>query len=353
VNLVNKEFHIFNKLYTKEEYFKELKELKLNTFSGIEKAKKELEEFRKKFPQKSIASIKSTDVSGNFFSNCKNVHNSFDCINVKDGKYLYSVFNAEDCMDYFEWGNNSELIYESVNCGVDCSRLSFCSQCWTGAHDLLYCDSCPGSSYCIGCMGIKKGEYSILNKKYTKEEYETLAPKIIEQMKTMPYADERGMEYKFGENFPESFFDVAYNETIARDFFPLTKEKAIKKGYKWKDREKKEYEVTKKSSELPETIGEVDDSILKEVMECGEKDNPYSVGAYRITQSELSFYQRMNLPLPRVCFDVRHMRRLAKRPPFKIINRNCDKCGTEVETVYTKQYAPILYCENCYKQEVY
>ncbi len=353
VNLVNKEFCIWNEQYTKEEYFEKLKSLGINTASGISKMEREFPEFRKKFPQKAINSIKSDDVSGNWFSNSKNVHQSFDCINVRDGKYLFSVFDAQDCMDYWEWGNKSELVYESENCGINTSRIYFCTQCWTGAHDLWYCDSCPGSGNCFGCIGIKKGEYSILNKKYSKEEYEALVPKIIKHMKDMPYIDKRGIEYRFGEHFPDELSLFAYNETAAYDFYPISKEEALSRGYQWKDKEKKNYTTTIKSSELPETIGKVDDSIINQVIECEDMDSPYSVGAYRITPNELAFYRRMDIPLPRVCFDVRHMRRLAKRPPLKLEMRNCTKCNMEVETVYNESYAPIIYCETCYKQEVY
>lgn len=353
VNLVNKEFCIFNEQYTREEYVDRMKEFTLNTSSGLAKFEKEFNEFRKKFPQKSITSLKSKDVSGNCLSNCSNTHYSFDCSDIKDGKYLFSIFKAQDCMDYFEWGNNSELIYESTNCGINSSRLYFCAQCWMSAHDLYYCDSCPSSSYCFGCIGLKKGEYAILNKRYSKEEYEELLPKVIEHMKKMPYIDDRGIEYRFGENFPSSFFDFAYNETIASDFFPLTKEQAQDKGYLWKEREKRNYTTTINGAELPETIDKVDDSVLSEIIECAEKDSQNSVGAYRITPGELVFYRRMDLPLPRVCFDVRHMRRVAKRPPFDLIKRKCNKCGLEVDTVYTEEYAPILYCEKCYQQEVY
>ncbi|MEK7569469.1 MAG: hypothetical protein AAB500_01085 [Patescibacteria group bacterium] len=353
VNLVSAEYCIWNKKYTKQEYFEKLKEMKLNTFSGIEKMKIEFENFRKKFPQRAIMSIKSEKVSGNWFLNSKNVTKSFDCEGVKDGKYLFMVFNAEDCMDYFEWGNKAEQIYETENSGIDIARLSFCNQCWRGSHDLWYCHSCQGSHNCFGCMGLKKGEYSILNKKYTKGEYEKLVPQIIEQMKTMPYTDNRGLEYRFGENFPASFSDFGYNETIANYYHPLTKEEAQEKGYRWADRLKNNYQVTLKASELPEMIGEVNDSILDEVIECAEKDHPNSVGAYRITQNELNFYRRMDLPLPRVCFDIRHIRRMNKRPPLKIIKRHCSQCGVEVETVYTEEYAPIVYCESCYQKEVY
>ncbi|MES3031640.1 MAG: hypothetical protein V4699_00145 [Patescibacteria group bacterium] len=353
VNLRNQEYCIFNEHYSKEEYFEKLKELKLHTSSGIEKMERDFSEFRKKFPKRAMMSIKSEKVSGDWFLNCKNVEQSFECRNVKDGKYLHSIYDAQDCMDYYQWGNNSELIYDSLNVGINSSRISFSTQCWMNAHDLIYCDSCPSSAYCFGCIGLKKGEYSVLNKKYSKEEYEALVPKIIEHMKEMPYVDSRGIEYKFGEHFPDELSAFAYNESAAIDFYSLTKEEALSKGYKWKDKEKKTYSTTIKSSDLPETISEVGDSILNEVIECAEKEQPYSVGAYRITENELSFYRRMDLPIPRVCFDVRHTRRLKKRPPLKTIKRTCSKCEIEVETVYTENYAPIIYCEKCYQQEVY
>ena len=172
-------------------------------------------------------------------------------------------------------------------------------------------------------------------------------------MKKIPYVDNKGLEYRFGENFPANFSDFAYNETIANYYHPLTKEEALDRGYRWMGKGKKNYETTTKASQLPETISEVNDSILSEIIECAEKDNPNSVGAFRITQNELTFYRRMNLPLPRVCFDIRHIRRMDKRPPLKIIKRSCSECSVEVETVYTEEYAPIIYCEKCYQQEVY
>lgn len=353
VNLVNQEYCVYNQKYSKEEYFKKLKELGLNTASGIAKLEKEFFKFRKQFPQRAIMSLKSNNVSGNWFTNCQNVKNSFWVSGSKDCKYIYFGFNMQDCMDYFQWGDSSELIYETANCGVNCSRILFSSQCWVSAHDLYYCDSCPSSSNCFGCIGLKKGEYSILNKRYSKEEYEELMQKIIKHMKDLPYVDKRGIEYRFGEYFPDELSTFAYNETAAQDYYPLTKEEALAKGYMWKDQEKKNYNTTKESINLPETITEVDDTILKDVIVCAEKDQSYSTGAYRITENELSFYRRMDLPLPRVCFNVRHTRRLQKRPLLNIIKRNCSKCLLEVETVYTEIYAPILYCEKCYQQEVY
>ena len=36
--------------------------------------------------------------------------------------------------------------------------------------------------HCFGCVGFKHKQYCILNKQYTKEEYEKLVQKIIKQM---------------------------------------------------------------------------------------------------------------------------------------------------------------------------
>lgn len=352
VNLINQSHCIFNVKYTKEEYDAKLKELNLNSFSGINNFKKQFEDFRKKFPYRSNHSLKSSDYSGNWIVSCQNVKDSFGCINVKDGKNLLWIFNAQDCMDYFQWGNSAELVYDSENVGINVSRIKFSSQCWMGAHDLEYCDSCPGAGNCFGCIGMKKGEYSILNKKYSKDEYEEMVSKIKQQMMDMPYVDGSGRVFTYGENFPYDISPFAYNETAAIDFFPITKEEALSRGYSWKDREKTKYNITKNFSDLPETIDNVTDDIKKDVISCTEADEEYSPGAFNITDQELNFYRKMNLPLPRISFPARHVARLKMRPPLKLLNRNCVKCGLDVETVYTEDFAPILYCESCYQKEV-
>ena len=85
-------------------------------------------------------------------------------------------------MDYFEFGNKAELIYESENCGINISRIYFSTQCWMGASDLYYCNTCPGARNCFGCVGLYKKQYCIFNKQYTKEDYFILVEKIKKQM---------------------------------------------------------------------------------------------------------------------------------------------------------------------------
>jgi hypothetical protein len=126
---------------------------------------------------------------------------------------------------------------------------------------------------------------------------------------------------------------------------------------------------TIKEENMPETIGEVTESILKEILVCKDcKKN------FRITKSELDFYKRMNLPLPHKDFECRHQDRMKKRNPRKLWHRSCmcelknhihgtQKCSNEFETSYgpDPRYAEgsgeasrpeIVYCENCYQQEV-
>jgi len=44
-----------------------------------------------------------------------------------------------------------------------------------------------------------------------------------------------------GTFFPLANAPFAYNESLAMEFFPLTKEQAVSKGYTWKDAEDKSF----------------------------------------------------------------------------------------------------------------
>ncbi|MEI8091831.1 MAG: hypothetical protein WCG98_06540 [bacterium] len=52
---------------------------------------------------------------------------------------------------------------------------------WSGSSSIYVLDV-HHSSNMFGCVGMRDKEYCILNKQYTREEYETLVPQIIEKM---------------------------------------------------------------------------------------------------------------------------------------------------------------------------
>ena len=170
-------------------------------------------------------------------------------------------------------------------------------------------------------------------------------PRIIEHMGT-----------DYGEFFPPNLSPFAYNETIAQEYFPLTKDEAIKKGYRWKDSEARHYEITKKPEDLPDHIKDIDEKILTEVIGCQHAGtcNEQCTTAFKIIPQELQFYQRMNLPLPRLCPNCRHYARLAQRNPLKLWHRSCMKggCENEFETSYAPDRKETVYCETCYQAEI-
>jgi hypothetical protein len=177
-----------------------------------------------------------------------------------------------------------------------------------------------------------------------------MVEKIKKHMDEMPYVDNKGRVYKYGEFFPYEFCPHGYNESVTNDHFPLMKEEIIERGYPYKNKIENKYTITKKASELPDDIKDVDDSILNEVIEC-----EVTKKAFKITPFELQFYRRMNVPIPRIHQDERYIQRLKLRNPMKLWHRKCmnEGCQNEFETSYAPDRPEIVYCEKCYQQEVY
>lgn len=350
-NLRNKSYYIFNQPYSKEEYFKELEKINTGSWSEVKKIKEKLNELKLKLPRKHIHGTHNKNVSGDYVYNSKNSFNCFVVVGCENVRYSQSFTSSvKDSYDYTSWGENSELIYEACSCGDNCQNVKFCFDCWPAMQDSEYCLGCHSCSDLFGCVGLRSKSYCILNKQYTKEEYEELVPKIIKHMNDKTYVDSRGRAYAYGEFFPIEFSPLAYNETMAIEYFPKPKEQVIKEGYLWRDKPPGEYKITLKASDLPDDIKEVNDNILKEVIQCDSCKN-----AYRIIAAELNFYRRFSIPLPRMCFSCRHTERRRKMNPLKLWHRRCMKkgCTNEFETSYSPDRPEIVYCESCYQKEVY
>jgi len=101
-------------------------------------------------------------------------------------------------------------------------------------------------------------------------------------------------------------------------------------------------------SKLPENISDIPDDILNWALTCEVSRRPY-----RIIKKELEFYRKHNLPIPRRHPDQRHLDRMSLRNPRKLYDRNCMKCGIEIKTTYSPERPEIVYCEECYKKEIY
>jgi hypothetical protein len=172
----------------------------------------------------------------------------------------------------------------------------------------------------------------------------------------MPYIDSKGRVYKYGEFFPSELSPFAYNETIAQEYYPLTKQQALDQGYKWKDKEDRNYSIDIYTNDIPDNITDVTDDITTKVIECAHKGtcNQQCTEAFKLIPEELQFYRRMNLPIPRLCPNCRHYERLSQRNPMKLWTRSCmhEGCTNTFETSYAPERPEIVYCEKCYQQEV-
>ena len=350
VNLRNKSYYFFNKPLTKEEYEDKIKQYINGSYSDLEKTKEEVKKFWELFPNKFYIGNKNTNSTGDRLFNTKNVGDSYFVRNAENVRFCQDVWaKTANCYDYSVWGDGAENIYECMTCGLGIFNLKYCFNCWENCYELEYCAYVLNSKNCFGCVGLYKNEYCILNKQYTKEEYEALLPRIKKHMVDMPYVDKKGRVYKYGEFFPQETSPTGYNESLANNFFPLTQEETEKNSYIFNPVIRKDYQITLFNTNIPNNINEVLDTILKEIIDCKSCRRPYN-----IISMELDFYRKMNLPVPRLCHDCRFLERFTLIKPPIFYKRKCmnQNCNTEFKTNYSSSDTEIIYCEKCYQQEV-
>jgi len=349
VNLVNKNYCIWNIQYTKEQYQEKMKEFDMGSYGFIEKFNKEFWKFSLKFPRKYANITNSINSTGDDLRNNKNVLNTFGTYDSENLNYCFISLKQKDAMDV-SYNLGALLSYELMSGATNGFNIKFVIMGNINLRDSDYLHSCKSSSNLFGCIGLKNKQYCILNKQYEKEEYFEMVEKIKKHMDDMPYLDSKGSVYKYGEFFPTELCPFGYNETAIGDHFPLTKEEIIERGYPYKEKIDNKYTITLKAKDIPDNIKDIDDSILNEVIECEKSSR-----AFKITKFELEFYRRMNIPIPHLHPDERYKERLSLRNPMILYHRFCMKegCNNEFETTYAPERPEIVYCERCYKQEVY
>ena len=357
-NLNNKQYWINNKQATKEEFEKAKADF-LSLTSGEKDAKiKEIREFLKKSPKRYAYILKSEDCSGNQIYSCKNARNCFYTGNSENLKYCFNLEFARDSMDHDFWGEQTQTVYESAEVGDNSSNIAFCRECFGNVSNLYYSTLVgSGSANCFGCVGLKHKEYCILNKQHTKEEYEKKVAQIIENMQKSG---------EWGEFFPIYMSPFGYNESLAQDYFPLSKEKATEIGANWQDqdftpkydgptyipKDIKQYQ----SENNPQAQEEIDKALVG-IIKCEVTERPFKLQA-----PELAFYIKNNIQIPTKHPDQRHDERFKLTNPLTLWHRQCmceesghdheGRCPNEFETTYGSDRPERVYCESCYQKSV-
>ncbi len=334
--LRQKKFHIFNEPHTEEGYRKKMSEFNTGSFSQIEDMRQRFDEWIMQFPRLYANLQNCEDSTGNNLFNCKQVL-GYSVFDSEYSKFIDRSDKPKNCYDLINTGG-PEWCYDCVT-PDDSYMVLFSVWCWKSKYILLS-DNCHSSKNLCGCISLRRNEYCILNKQYSKDEYEEKVSQILESLIE---------KNEWGALLSMTLSPFAYNESAASEYYPLTKEEVLVRGWKWTD----ELPYTTGRETMPheniaDDIAHVHDSITAEVLACIDcKRN------YKITPQELSFYKKMPCPLPRRCPNCRHLKRSQKKTPTRLWERTCMKCAKNIETTYAPERPEIVYCEECYLKEVY
>jgi hypothetical protein len=171
---------ILNQQLSPEEYAKK-KAFLLKQHSAPELLQ-QLEDLRKKIPQRAAFHKNSENCEGSDLRHCKNVHQSFGAKNSEDCIYTCKhVNNVKDSVDIeCIAADPSEEIYNSI--GVSGGNNIMCSWIVWFSNDISYCEQIWSSHDLFGCIGRNHAEYQILNQQYTKDEYFKKTAEIKDQL---------------------------------------------------------------------------------------------------------------------------------------------------------------------------
>lgn len=323
MNLVNKQYCINNIQYSREEYEKWIADIEW-TPENIKKLREEFEEFKLKFPHRALTMVNCENSSGDYLRDCKNCLYSFDQARSEDCIFMWTSIEAYNCVDCSytakQNGVSPEWCFDCLS-AFPGYRQSYTTYCWE-SHNISYSDHCFNSSDCFGSVGLKRQQYCIFNKPLSSDAYREMCDRVIEHMKKTK---------EYGLFFSPILSPFSYNQTVAQEFFPLTKEHALSTGFLWND-------------EVPMVYGDPNNELLTCISCCRQ---------FRTIKQERVFYKKMNLPIPHFCPACRHIMRMAQRNPRIVREVHCAACQQTVQTTHIQKSGKIIYCEACYQHLVY
>ncbi len=333
VNQRQREYCVFNEQKTPEEFA-----ALAHTFSSWSDRTAFIEAFEvfaRTHPRPHCVARMVNGCTGNYLVQCNDVQES---VFVQSGEHLKDCqmlfHDVHHCRDVTLFGIRAEYCYEGCILGLDAVRTHFCVSVWEGTSDMLYCAYCVSCSDCFGCTGLHRKKYCILNKQYTKEEYEALVPQIIEQMRK---------HGEWGEFFPITCSPVPYNHSLAQFYFPLTKEQAVDYGYRWRDDALPDAAHTIDAKDLPDHLPADDTTLMLHSSRSGKP--------FKLTSQEIKRYREFNVPLPRETYEERITQRLHALGGIRLYDRTCMKTGKPIRTTIPSDSPWIVWDRDVWEQE--
>lgn len=383
-NQVNQSYIIFNKQYEEVNYEKNKKEIldQLKDSKSFDFLVQKYSDFlNQNYISESVNTNNCEGVNGEktFFS--KNSVNTFGC---------NSVENTINCGVWWDGINDSCInVINAIETWWDVDTIIWTVTVWMSTSNIFYSyaivEACSHIYYsidletceeCLFCIWLKSKKYCILNKQYSKWEYFERKEKIINQLQA---------ENKWWKSLDFWMLWFPYNDTLAYDYFWIQKiihkdwtKKIIDKNAKWivtllgtdfitdaildlwgKEKINITWRTCNKEINIPDnfetihaseliSIDEVGEDILNKVIICEESGRPF-----RIMPDELKFYKKHWLALPRIHHELRMEKHLNNRSHWELYVDSCDKCDSQMLTVYKSKPKFKVYCPDCYKKFMY
>ncbi len=280
IYLKNKQYCIFNKQYSKDEYLNFIKNINIDSYSKLIELRIKCMEFMNQFKKLNLRVYNSENCSGDLIYDSKNCSNCF------------TLASSEKCDDCFECArifdcNNCDFTYDSEG------KLTFCSDvalgydsCFviksTNFYNCYYSFMLYNCNNCFGCIGLRNKEYCILNKQYSKDEYFIKLEQILNDMKNQNI---------LGNFFPDDCSHL-YKSYSKRQLMENADELNILEFYK---------EILKKLNNQEN----LDNSMIINCISSNKK--------FLLQKQEIDFYKKTKLPIPRLHPETREFLRLASR----------------------------------------
>lgn len=172
-----------------------------------------MQEVRLKMPRIGLVAINcenSPYVS--YTGNVKNCHLLCGSEHDEDCYYGFWLYDSKDSVDC-DYCQKCELCFDCVDC-IECYNVKHSQDC-VNCKDSEYCFDCVGCSDCFGCVGLRRKQYYIGNKQYSKDEYE----KMVKEMKTKFTPEQlQKMLEEVSRKSPRLFVHVLNNENCTGDY---------------------------------------------------------------------------------------------------------------------------------------
>ncbi len=194
VGLQRKQFYIFNKPYSKADYFQKITELKQ---LPREELLQEFEKVKRATPLLYMHQLDNENSFGDYLSHSKNSFWCFDSFNCEDSMYIFNANlerGAKDSADCGPMINTVEQSYDIAFAGFlfNCQHIYWCDY----LSDSQWCSNLWNSQNCFGCVYMKNKQYHFLNKPLPKEEYENITSRLSKELREMGIIDLYDCLYK-------------------------------------------------------------------------------------------------------------------------------------------------------------